>query len=76
MYARVRAQPLGLTTGQLTGRQRDGFHGLVLAHGSIDDRERLRVARRSGRGLRFAQADIDERANFLDESAVHHGARA
>ena len=76
MHARVRTQPLDLATRQLPGGQRDGLHGLVLAHLPIDDGERLGVSRRTGRGLRLPQANVDERAHLLDEPAVHHGARA
>ena len=76
VHARVRTQPLDLATRQLAGGQRNGFHGLILAHLPVDNSERLGVARRAGRCLRLAQANIDKSAHLLDEAAVHHGARA
>ena len=76
VHARVRTQPLDLAARQLTRGQRDRLHGLVLAHLPIDDSERLGVSRRTGRGLRLPQANVNKRTHLVDEPTIHHGAGA
>ena len=72
----VTPEPLDLAGGELAGGQGGGVDRLGHAHGPVDDRERLGVSRRAGRGLRLAQTHVNERTHLLDEAAIHHGAGA